>query len=251
MTRAQIHLVNNHLTTKLLEGSRRSTEGEQALLELLCTDSIYSIKDDFDKGIDANLWVTENLVVAEHEFGGVLYSEAIAPEGETPRAGGGSSIRSRINGWKPNHRPTVQVRIAPTSSNYQVELGFVNEVPDISAVRLLSTTTLTRKADSFGVAVRSPNVSSGGWYVASGGPNTTAQTAVSTPVSETAFAWATLLVAVNEQGETRLWVNGQYDNTVARATTMSVREGHYLWLGADRGSMMIDYIQIWQERSPL
>ena len=74
MTRAQIHLVDNHLTTLLLErSSGRLTEGERALLELLCTDSIYSVKDDFDRGISPDLWVTRNMEVAEHEFGGVIY----------------------------------------------------------------------------------------------------------------------------------------------------------------------------------
>ena len=249
MTRAQIHLVDNHLTTLLLErSSGRLTEGERALLELLCTDSIYSVKDDFDRGISPDLWVTQNMTVAEHEFGGVLYGTS--PEESPNRAGGGALIRSAVNGWKPAQRATVQVRMAPTTSNWQAELGFVSEAPDgVPAARLLSSTTLSRAVDSFGLAVRTPTVS--GWYVASGAPGSTAQAAVTTYVSETAFAWVTFLVAVNEQGETRLWINGQHDNTLARNTGMLATTGHYLWLNAERGNIAIDYIEAWQERAAL
>ena len=248
MTRAQIHLVDNHLTTLLLERSSRLTEGERALLELLCTDSIYSVKDDFDRGISSDLWVTQNMAVAEHEFGGVLYGTS--PDESPARAGGGALIRSAINGFKPAQLATVQVRMAPTTSNWQVELGFASAAPDgVPAARLLSSTTISRAVDSFGLAVRTPAVS--GWYVASGAPASTTQTAVTTYVSETAFTWATFLVAVNEQGETRLWINGQHDNTLARNTGMLVQQGHYLWLNADRGNIAIDYIQAWCERVAL
>ena len=247
MTRAQIHHLNNHLTTRLLEGSNRLTEGEQALLEILCTDSIYSIKDDFDRGIDPNLWVVENMAVAEHEFGGVIYGTS--PEDSPNRAGGSSFIRSAVNGWKPAQRATVQVRMAPTNSNWHAEFGFISEAPTTSYVRLLTTTTLSRGKGSFGLAVRSPAVT--GWYVASGSPTSEAQTAITTRVSETAFSWTTFLVAVNEQGETRLWVNGQHNNELGQDTGMVVNSGHYLWLNADRGNLAIDYIQAWQERSSL
>ena len=246
MTRAQIHHLNNHLTTRLLEGSNRLTEGEQALLEVLCTDSIYSIKDDFDRGIDPNLWVTQNLAVAEHEFGGVVYGTS---DEDNPSAGGSSFIRSTVNGWRPSQRATVQVRMAPTNANWHAELGFVSEAPTSGHVRLITSTTMARGRGNFGLAVRSPDVD--GWYVVSGSPYAEAQTAITTRVSETAFSWTTFLVAINEQGETRLWINGQNANQLARDTSMHVNNGQHLWLYADRGNITIDYIQAWQERTAL
>ena len=242
MTRPQIHHLNNHLTTRLLEGSNRLTEGEQALLEILCTDSIYSIKDDFDRGIDPNLWVVENMVVAEHEFGGVVYGTS--PDDDPMQAGGSSFIRSAVNGWKPAQRATVQVGMAATNAKWRAELGFVSEAPTTSYAQLLTSTTLSRGKGSFGLALRSPLVT--GWYVASGSPTSEVQTATTTRVSETAFAWTTFLLAVNEQGETRLWINGQNANQLARDTSMHVNNGHHLWLYADRGNITIDYIQAWQ-----
>ena len=247
MTRAQIHNIDNHLTTQLLEGSNRLTEHEQALLEFLCTDSIYSIKDDFDKGINSDLWVVENMAIADHEFNGVLYGTS--PDESFPQAGGSSFIRSRINGWKPSHRATFQVRMAPTNDNWGAELGLVSEAPTTSHVRLITSSTLSRGKGSFGVATRSPDVS--GWYVVSGSPYTEALTSITTRVSETAYAWTTFRVAVNEQGETRLWINGQNSNQVARNTDMLVNDGYHLWLYADRGNVAIDYIEAWQERTPL
>ena len=242
MTRAQLHLVNNHLTVELLE---RLPEAQRALLEPLCTDSIYSIKDDFDRGLDANLWVTQNMEIAEHEFGGVLY--ATSPEDMPNSAGGTAFIRSRLAGWVPNRRATFQTLAHLSGSGSHLELGFVQEDFAGSVASLETASVLRRGAESFGVALRSPNVS--GWYVASGGPTGTAHTATTTRVAET--GWATFMVAVNEQGETRLWVNGQHNNESARQTDMRVTQGHYLWVQTIKGALALDYVQVWQERSPL
>jgi hypothetical protein len=245
MTRAQHNLINNHLTTLLLEQSQRLTEGEKALLEFLCTDSIYGIKDDFDRGLNADLWYTENLEIGDQAFGGVLYSTR--PDGDESLTGATSILRSRLAGWTPNRRATFQTRATLSGVGSHLELGFVKQDHIGIAATLQSSSSLLRGAESFGLAIRSPNVS--GWYVASGGASGTSHTATTTRVAET--GWSTFMVAVNEQGETRLWVNGQHNNEFARQTTMHVTQGHYLWVQSVKGSLSLDYVQGWQERNPI
>ena len=248
MTRAQVHLQNNHLNIDLFQSSTRLTEGEQAILELLCTDSIYSIKDDFDRGIDSNLWTTRNMALAEHDPFGVLYGTS--PEDSPNRAGGDNLVRTRLAIFFPNRRATVQVRaqISGDGSTH-AEVGFVGDdtSDEAAAVTLDTDGTVRRGAESFGLALRSPLVD--GWSVVSGGSTATTRTAVTTRVAER--GWSTFLVATNEQGETRLWVNGQHNNEVARQTLMRTTGGHYLWLHVLRGLLSVDYIQAWQERSSL
>ena len=246
MTRSQLHLQNNHLSVKLLEASTRLTEGEQAILELLCTDSIYSIKDDFDRGIDDKLWVTRNMALADHDPFGVLYGTS--PEVD-PGPGSDNLIRTRFANFFPNRRATLQVRAQIAGNGAHAELGFVgDDTNDVGAAVTLDTNgTVRRGAESFGLALRSPLVS--GWNVVSGGSSGTTRTAVTTRVAET--GWATFLVAINEQGETRLWINGQNNNEVAIARSMRTNGGHYLWFHVLRGLLSIDYCQAWQERSSL
>lgn len=246
MTRQQLHLVNNHLTLELINGE--TVPGRRALLEQLCTDDIYSVKDDFDRGFDANLWVVKNMTVADHDPFGVIYSDA--PEGAV---GSNSLIRSRLANFYPDRRATFQARAILPRDGSHVELGFVKEdhSDDTFAVMLAADAGVAVNARSFGLAVRSPNIS--GWSVVSGGSTTSAintnRTAVTTRVSET--GWTTFLVAVNEQGETRVWINGQHDNTFAQRTDMHVTRGHYLWINVPHGSLAVDYIQAWEERVPL
>ena len=245
MTRPQVHHVNNHLTTLLLEGSNRLTEGEQALLEFLCTDSIYSIKDDFDQGINSDLWTVRNMVVADSEPSGVLAGNV-----DDPNLGGDYLVRSRLPNFYPNRRATIQTRAQISGDgNTQAEVGFVHDSfgDEGSPVVITAAAAVTRGARSFGVAVRSPYID--GWSVVSGGRDGTNRSAATTRVSER--GWATFMVAVNEQGETRLWVNGQTNNEVARQTDMQVTQGHNLWVHVAHGLLAIDYIQAWQERIPL
>lgn len=236
MARAQIHLTNNHLTTQLLE---RLPEPQRALLEQLCTDSIYTLRDDFDKGINAWLWTVEGMALAEHDPFGVVESDVDAAAGGTP------FLRSRLSNFYPNRRATLQTRAAIPGDGSQVEIGFVVGAFDqnVPAV-VLPATGVTRGAESFGLAVRSPLVSD--WSVVSGGVDGTNRSAATTRVAERGYS--TFLVATNEQGETRLWVNGQHHNEFARQTDMRVTLGHFLWV---RGAFAIDYIQAWQERQPL
>ena len=166
MTRPQLHLVNNHLNLNLFEASTRLTEGEQAILEVLCTDSIYSIKDDFDKGFDDRIWVQDGPVAADTE--GIALGElrdlrrrgdsrptgddAYEPEarGATERRPLGSgrafavlpdyfggalvatpsqrvALMSRQGGWRPNRRCSLMGRIKVVNiGGSKFEFGFAD-----------------------------------------------------------------------------------------------------------------------------
>ena len=118
MTRQQIHLVNDHLSTRILDRCS-FTEYEQALIEQLCIDSIYTVKDDFDKGLNEQLWTVENMELAEHDPFGVLVKSS--PDDIGASIPGESLLRSRQANFYPNRRATKQGRIQQPGESTRTE----------------------------------------------------------------------------------------------------------------------------------
>ncbi len=244
---------NDHLNRRLLMKQFGRSEPAFALLELLCTDSVYVLKDDFDREIDPNVWETQNLLWSPDDPYGSLVSEVVDDDV-------GVLLKSRVAGWKPENRPVFQARVnfAPVSSPH-FEMGFVSE--DVQAREVISNITssgVTRSdvPKSWALAVRDRTFTLGdsaAWYVAIGeGSDGSADVTEANPNPGTDESM-TLMVSFNEGGDCRLWVNGTHDNDFANITLAAgnVNRGHHLWLYGRSGSYNLDYVQAWQERMPV
>ena len=257
--------ITDYLTRKLLRKIAGTGTPLTALLEQLVTDSVYTLKDDFDKGMDANLWEVVNMVVGDD----VVYSDTEETD-ETPVLQQGYSMKSVSNRWELGKRPVMQARVnfGPTTTLAHFEFGFVANpedgrvVTDINTVGGGSTVTPQRSvaSGSFALAVRDSSfAASSQFYVVSGGPVIQSGVAstrlevdatATTPTPDLAGEM-TLMVAANEQGETRLWVNGQHDNSFSEEADIVPSAPCHLWVMGESGSLSIDYIQAWRERTIL
>lgn len=253
--------VNDYLTRKLLRKIAGTGTPLTALLEQLVTDSIYTLKDDFDRGLDENLWFTRGLRWNDNDDNGALdsSSDEELPEGAGPQ---GMFLMSFGDGWRLNRRPVVQCRVdfSPAAQLSHFEVGFVSEMPsdgrgvvhDINS----STTERNTGVQTFTVAARDRSfdedeafyVVSGGSHATSGSDEVDSQVVTPNPPLSGPM---TLMVCANEQGETRLWVNGQHDNSFSEEADVIKDLGCHLWVFGDRGSYSLDYIHAWRERTSL
>lgn len=247
--------VNDYLTRKLLRKISGTGTPLTALLEQLVTDSVYTLKDDFDKGLNTAVWETEGLV------------DLVADEGSLVSDGGeedtqGMSILSVGSGWRLNRRPCFQARVdfSPTSRPDHFEMGFTSDRPEnFGLVTALTASATSRnvRAQTFAVVARDADFTDPDhFYNVSAGPvaggNATAQVGSTIVTPNPALAGPmTLLVCANEQGETRLWINGQHDNSFSEEADVVADEDLHLWMFGTKGSYSIDYIQAWRERTSL
>ena len=276
MTRPQVHLVNNHLSLTLFEASTRLTEGEQAILEVLCTDSIYSIKDDFDKGFRNDLWVQDGPVAADTEGVG----DDPEREGDWRDLGAGRgfaihpdyfggalvatpsqrvALMSKQAGWTPNRRCSLMGRVKVSNiGNSKFEFGFVDadseHIRDIDdCVLTKSTPTSQSQRSDYAVIVRDTDHNASTDLAASTA-RVAALTAAVGPVTLSAGSWRSYMIALNEQNEARFYLDGIYagvNRSSARLTTLLS-----IWfMAVPRASggpeVQLDYIQAWQERESL
>ena len=119
---------NDHLTRKQLRKTGAGDRSLAFLLEQLCTDSIFSIKDEFEDGISANKWQSRGFVWEPEEFQGVISTLRVDDEDEA--LGGDSWIASRVFGWRGSHRPVVIARMRTDFSSGKFEFGFTSDVVD-------------------------------------------------------------------------------------------------------------------------
>ena len=260
--------VKDYLTRKLLRKIAGTGTPLTALLEQLVTDSVYTLKDDFDKGLNPPVWETTNMEVGDDE----LNSESPDSDEEYPSNeptvaddAQGHSLKSVSDRWELGKRPVVMAKVnfGPTSTLSHFEFGFVANpsgrvVTDINVVGGGSTVTPSRSptAGSFALAVRDRDfAASGQFYVVSGGivmnsSNTQVNATATTPTPDLQGEM-TLMVAANEQGETRLWVNGQHDNSFSGEADIASSAPCHIWVMSESGSLSIDYVQAWRERTLL
>ena len=253
------HPPKDHLTRKLLRRyAPVSGTPLESLLETLCTDSIYSLTDDFDEGLDPYKWVTKNLIWNDYDINGSLSSEVAERDpdiADEPDDESGVLLRSRLAGWVLPRRPFFQARIQFSAGNIPFEFGFTSEDPNTSLIVNTDSSSTWRSnvRGSFGLLFRDPNFNSNSWAVIVGSPATSSSGGTSrlavTP-APTVSGFMSLAVGMNEQGEVRAWVNGQHDNVFVRDTAI-VAAPHYLWLYAKRGAFQIDYVHARQERNDI
>ena len=246
---------NDHLNRRLFARSAAVSEDEplRALLEQLCTDSIYSIKDDFDKGIDTGLWLVQNFHLDEHDLNGTLTTTqpdepAPLPDDAPER---GSYIASAKDGWTSARRCTTQVRFRPNAFNGKFEVGFAAEHPDNMPFGLvdMSGPRAESHTNDWGAVVFDRRLSATTWGIArrtAGG--TPAVTSVTPAVTPSAGRANTVLIAINEYPEVLVWVNGQFLGRGLNGPRAN--SPMRIWVYAnDHFAVDIDYIQAWQERS--
>lgn len=245
---------NDHLTRKLL---RRTIQGNNplgALLEQLLTDSIYPLKDDFDKGINEAFWINGGFLWDGQDLHGRIFG-AVTPAENEEREREGLTLRSRRYGWIPGHRCTAMIGFRLDGDKGKVEFGFtggeIEQAPS-GAVRDKSTPYASDIMDNFSVAVRDTDDDNFFSIVSLGQENAVGAGTTDKSISVSTGDDLSLMLALNEQTESRLWVNGML-------TTVE-RSGPYrysklgLWLhatgnaGGAGAGLNVDYIQSWQER---
>lgn len=266
------------LTRKLLrKAGIGGNHSLYALLELLCTDSIYSFKDEFDFGLDERVWATyrhpapdpeEEYDLAGRDFG-LIDGEPNSSLVGDPGVGDGDNIRlvGRARRWLPNRRPVVMTRLRLESVlSAKLEFGFadvdvdlIRETHAAGVVNSASTPTARTGHADFAVACRDTDSDEGFYAVVHSKPQTssTAQTGPAGPSAETEFS---LMVATNEMNECRVWVDG----ALAAVVRNTAQTGRYvtaplaLWLYMENRAvatipdrLRVGYVQAWQERASL
>ena len=277
---------NNHLTRVLLDQAGLGTGSPLTpLFEQLLTDSVYTFKDDFDRGFDENIWGTAQSPAVGGTSATAFHATS-DPEGWIEGTPGGEDeaftlLYGRYPVWAPAKRCAIQVRLDIANlADLKFEFGFT--LPTISpdnpdqdgAVASKSAGTFN---DLIGTGfvlcydrdhntnldliarIRNSAVSarqSGGQVLASPGP-------------------FTFLLALTEGGGAQYWLNGVNVGGLQRSplvvdstngtTNAASQVSDYAatttlapWLFvqnraalSDGHTMRVDYIQAWQERVPI
>lgn len=262
-----------HLTLRSLQ----QLHSEQATLQTLAIDSVYSFKDEFDLGLNPLRWSTINSQLGEAPFEFDDEEEQGALVGST---GGNddADIRlfSRLATWSPGKRCGAQVRFnLPIITTVKFEFGFVQphlslDDVDGSDGAVLVKDTPTANMPTFEVACFDTDDNAN---LSAAAATRNASIEVNDPNNEPAFTAGvnTVLVWANEHGGVTTWLNGRSnasatsqpgpDATSTFGTTNEIvygspflpNAGGYLWFylqnrAAAPRDVRIDYIQAWQER---
>lgn len=271
---------NSALTRRVLEGFKGP---ERSLLELLATDTIYSFKDDFDYGLDERIWTTRG-----SNLGGLAFVDADNingwVSGDPGKADNAySCLYSKGTNWSQRRRCTVMARFyVANQTSLKFEFGFSSfgTSPDTEdftgCVLVKDTPTSQTGAGSYGVVVLDTDDDASIDLVAM----TNSSTAKGVRSGGTTVGKEfTLMVAFNEHGGARSWVDGQPAGFVELQPASSNAGGgtmdHLLptgpsdirynresnmgiWVMAQNRAanipnhaLSIDFIQAWQERQPI
>lgn len=250
------HPPNDHLTRKLLRRALQGNNPLSTLLEQLITDTVYTQKNEFDEGIDENRWINGGFVWDPADLQGRIHGTSI-PEEDDPivRPHTGLTLEGRVHGWRSGKRATAMIRLRLASLSGIVEFGFVDQliVEAQGGVVLDKSTPLAdSNLQDFSLAVRDPNdnaffgIVSLGTDVLGNTDNTIGGGTNEKVVAVSGGAEMTLMLATNEQTETRLWVDGKYTDVERSGPSRTADLG--LWLHATSTALDVDYIQSWQER---
>ena len=243
------------------------------LIEHLAFESVYSLHDDFDKGIDPARWVSSGFTWQEGDFFGSIAnldnSEDESEDAEpSPSA---AYIFSKVKGWQTRRRCTATVRFTLSSASHgKIEFGFASDPADEVFGIIDSTARPTHgKITDYGMLLWNPNDSTTQPYaIARAYPTAGVATALVAGVPiRTApgnlASWSspkervnTLLVALNERNEVKCYVNGQFINTAVSGGPGAAADlGIWFHVGPNRATsaplVNLDYVHAWQERIPL
>lgn len=243
---------NDHLTRRLL---RRTIAGDRpltALLEQLCTASVYVEKDDFRTSTspDSDLWINEGFIWNPDDLHGSISGVGV-PEIDEERNRAGASLHSRLFGWTPRKRCSVLASIRLDSLAGQCEVGFVDRnIVNTAAGAVLdkSTPTAPLAVDNLAVGVRNPADNAYFDLVTQGRRDNAVGAGTTDRRTEVGGDWMTIMVSCNEQAESHLWVNGASAAVERSGPVLSANLG--LWLYTSSG-LSIDFIQAWEERENL
>ena len=251
----------DHLTRKLLRRSGLSvSEDMYHLLEQLTTDSVYTLKDDFDRGLNEYLWVQDGPANEDEpetlegsgftwlpERGGVLVGTGTL---------GRLALMSRSAIWTADSRCGLMGRMSFASlPNSRFEFGFIDaaaeHITKVDRVVAVKDTPLAAPPRrDFAVINRDTVDDTSTDLVTRNNGETTVLTASSGPPTLLAATYATFTVALNEQNEARFWINGVYAGVNRSSARRDVPLS--IWFAvAGATDVKIDYLQAWQERNRL
>ena len=254
MPEPAINIPDNLFSRKLLRASH-AVGGSPlgALLETLCIDDIYSVRDDFERGIDATRWDSAKLYHQPNDLQGSIASfglgdEAIEDEGSVIR------LSSKVGGWRAVNRASAIIRFSLSSLRGKLEFGFETGGDRDAGVILAKVgPSAVSTANNFGLLVRdTDNNTNLGIVRRDGRSGTVRNTDITPAITFEAVKPQTLLVSLQEQGDVLVWVNGKFVQSVQNGP--EAREYLNLWFHISPRAdglpnVSIDYIFAWQERS--
>ena len=268
---------NHSLDRRVLHGVGINTP-LGALLEQLCTDSVYTWKDDFDDGLNARHWGTvasnpEQQDIRPFEDAGGVSGELVGTTGTTDNAYIGLYGKRAV--WSPHLQCVVQANVtfsAVDSIKFEFGFGqFVIPFDDPNATGLVNvkaTPTINTYAGAFSVLCYDTDDDTTIDIVARSAGTTVGVASSGGPTISTVDL--TLAVAMHKGGGTRAWVNGMPIGTVEAAAAAVNRNGtmttgdnvdhaagtsQSLWLFVQNRAdnpgahvVSLDYVQAWQGR---
>lgn len=282
-----ILIPTDHLTRKLLLKAVGGSNPLLALLEPLCTDSLYVIKDDFDDAIDPSRWQSVRSALDGRD---PFYWEEDITGWAVGDPGGRDDAHVRLFSttprWSARRRCSVMGRFdLSNKANVKFEFGFVTgrlalDDPSVSgAVNVKATPTGNQSMGDFSVAVLDRDDNTACDLVTQRSSTVTAADQAGGPTLTSLTTPFTVLVSLTEDGSAGLWLNGvliarlqatprsvgAFHGTSGSVTEaglaresslMSDPSGMYIWAmvqnrstGALNRALRIDYIQAWQERA--
>ena len=239
-------LPNDLLTRKLLRKASAGDRPLALLLEHLCTDSLYSLKDDFDRGIDPILWTTRGFKWEENDLqGGIstLRDSDVVAEDES---GSDSYLASRTFGWRGERRPVIFARLR-AGLGRKFEFGFSDQVVNtgFGVVTNKSTPLASSGGVDFTLACYDGDHNTSIDIVADGSNDSIARSSAATVITPRGSETFSIMLSLNEQRESMLWLNGVY--TAVLRTGPRAKANMCIWLRTD-DLLYLDFIQAWQER---
>lgn len=242
------HPPNDHLTRKLLRRALQGNNPLSTLLEQLIPDTVYTQENEFDEGINENRWINGGFVWDADDLEGHIHGTT-EPEEDEVRPHTGLSLTGRIFGWSPEKRATAMIRFRPASLSGVIEFGFVDQLivqARGGAIIAKATPLVDSALEDLSIAVRDSSDNAYFGLVTRGEDNTVGSGTNEKVVAVSGGAEMTLMLAMNEQEETRLWVDGMYTEIERSGPSRAADLG--IWLHATNTALDVDYIQAWQER---
>lgn len=263
-------LPNDHLTRKLVRRQFQEATPLYELLSQLTTDSTYTYRDDFDRGLNEHFWSVDRKEGVS-EFS--LNDEDQRLEATTTVADNSYASLNSVPIWTPRKRCAVQARIdLSLLTTVKFEVGFIApsiEPGDVSGGVLVkdTPTALSGVGGLTVLCLDTDDDTNCDLIHASRG---TVQKAVQTgPVIATPGPF-TLLISMTENGDVNAWIAGQHvakSQIAPKAVTAtygtseeaeeadhSADSAYHLWFFVQSRAanaprdFRIDYVQAWQDR---
>jgi len=286
MSEPALQIPNDHLNRRLLRKAVGGSNPLLSLLEVLCTDSIYSFKDDFDEDTLRSEWYSDvsNIAAGAEPFvniGGDSGWISGSPGFEDDDF---VRLFSRAR-WSPSKRCAVAARFdINDKTNLKFEFGFVSPMVSLSdlslsgVVNVKATPTANSLAADFAVAVLDRDDNTALDLIVSRRGTVAGADQSGGPTLTNLVAPFTILVATLENGGSRIWLNGApvalnqsayasvtafHGTTGTKTESADLREssvahttsGMAIWLFVQNRAaaqwgheMRVDYVQAWQER---